>query len=97
MALEVCFVSDFLLSLVSLKGPKVLEYPRDIDISQPLPTKRVFPGRTYSHVVFDPTSCHAVAAGLFSVKYELFDEDDQKVRSKTGERSVFLLVGSFWG
>ncbi|CED82389.1 mRNA cleavage and polyadenylation factor II complex, subunit CFT1 (CPSF subunit) [Phaffia rhodozyma] len=80
----------FLLS--TGEGPKVLEFPKNIDISQPLPTKRVSPGRTYSHVVFDPTSCHAVAAGLFSVKYVLFDEDDQKVRSKTVDARLMPMT-----
>jgi hypothetical protein len=95
-SLKLIRISSFPSFLFRTQGCNLLSFPSDIQVGQPQPVKRLVSERTYTHVTFDPPSQHLVAAGLFSVPFEIFDEDENRVEHKS--RSCFLphLFSRFW-
>ncbi|KAJ7628553.1 CPSF A subunit region-domain-containing protein [Roridomyces roridus] len=68
---------DFLV--YSDEGPTLLEWEPDFDLDNALPSKSIPRGRSYSHVVFDPSTCLIVAASTLQAKFASFDEDNVRV------------------
>ncbi|KAJ7481615.1 CPSF A subunit region-domain-containing protein [Mycena latifolia] len=68
---------DFLL--YSEEGPSLLEWLPDFNLDTPLPSKPVPRGRSYSSVVFDPSTSLIVAASSLQAKFASFDEDGNRV------------------
>ncbi|KAJ7624997.1 CPSF A subunit region-domain-containing protein [Mycena polygramma] len=68
---------DFLL--YSEEGPSLLEWLPDFNLDTPLPTKSVPRGRSYSNVVFDPSTSLIVAASSLQAKFASFDEDGNRM------------------
>ncbi|KAJ6591099.1 CPSF A subunit region-domain-containing protein [Mycena vulgaris] len=68
---------DFLL--YSEEGPSLLEWLPDFNLDAPLPSKSVPRGRSYSSVVFDPSTSLIVAASSLQAKFASFDEDGNRV------------------
>ncbi|KAJ7130141.1 CPSF A subunit region-domain-containing protein [Mycena epipterygia] len=64
---------DFLL--YSEEGPSLLEWLPDFNLDTHLPSKSVPRGRSYSSVVFDPSTSLIVAASSLQAKFASFDED----------------------
>lgn len=77
--------------LVTSEAAHLVAVPPSISFNQPLPAKRVPATRTYSHLVFDPPSRHLVAAGVFSIPFVIFDEDDNRIPIKTPDTKVLPL------
>ncbi|KAJ7747964.1 CPSF A subunit region-domain-containing protein [Mycena maculata] len=67
---------DFLL--YSEEGPSLLEWLPDFNLDGPLPSKFVPRGRSYSSVVFDPSTSLIVAASSLQAKFASFDEDGNR-------------------
>ncbi|KAJ6588439.1 CPSF A subunit region-domain-containing protein [Mycena capillaripes] len=68
---------DFLL--YSEEGPSLLEWLPDFNLDSPLPSKSVPRGRSYSNVVFDPSTSLIVAASSLQAKFASFDEDGNRI------------------
>ncbi|KAJ7291148.1 CPSF A subunit region-domain-containing protein [Mycena rebaudengoi] len=68
---------DFLL--YTEEGPSLLEWLPDFNLDTALPYKSVPRGRSYSNVVFDPSTCLIVAASSLQAKFASFDEDGNRV------------------
>lgn len=68
---------DFLL--YSDEGPSLVEWIPDFHVDGPLPSRSVPRGRSYSSVVFEPSTCLIVAASSLQAKFASFDEDGNKI------------------
>ncbi|KAJ7094010.1 CPSF A subunit region-domain-containing protein [Mycena belliarum] len=68
---------DFLL--YTEEGPSLLEWLPEFNLDTALPSKSVPRGRSYSSVVFDPSTSLIVAASSLQAKFASFDEDGNKV------------------
>ncbi|KAJ7846330.1 CPSF A subunit region-domain-containing protein [Mycena olivaceomarginata] len=68
---------DFLL--YSEEGPSLLEWLPDLNLDTPLPSKSVPRGRSYSNVVFDPSTSLIVAASSLQATFASFDEDGNRI------------------
>ncbi|KAJ6481684.1 CPSF A subunit region-domain-containing protein [Mycena sanguinolenta] len=68
---------DFLL--YSDEGPSLLEWVPDLTLDTALPSKSVPRGRSYSNVVFDPSTSLIVAASSLQAKFASFDEDGNRI------------------
>ncbi|KAK7042372.1 protein CFT1 [Favolaschia claudopus] len=68
---------DFLL--YSEEGPSLLEWLPGFNFDTPLPYRSVPRGRSYSHVVFDPSTSLIVAASSLQAEFASFDEDGNRV------------------
>jgi len=65
--------------LYSEEGPSLLEWLPDFNLDTPLPSKSVPRGRSYSNVVFDPSTSLIVAASSLQAKFASFDEDGNRI------------------
>lgn len=74
--------------MVTEEGPSLVQFPKDVEVTQPLPHRRTSAGRTYTHVVYDTPTRHLVAVGLHETPFEIFDEDDQRVEHKSRQSST---------
>ncbi|KAJ7135425.1 CPSF A subunit region-domain-containing protein [Mycena crocata] len=68
---------DFLL--YSEEGPSLLEWLPDFSLDARLPSKSVPRGRSYSSVVFDPSTSLIVASSSLQAKFASFDEDGNRI------------------
>ncbi|KAF7366615.1 Protein CFT1 [Mycena sanguinolenta] len=68
---------DFLL--YSDEGPSLLEWIPDLNLDTALPSKSIPRGRSYSNVVFDPSTSLIVAASSLQAKFASFDEDGNRI------------------
>ncbi|KAJ7248582.1 CPSF A subunit region-domain-containing protein [Mycena haematopus] len=68
---------DFLL--YSDEGPSLLEWVPDLNLDTALPSRSVPRGRSYSNVVFDPSTSLIVAASSLQAKFASFDEDGNRI------------------
>ncbi|TFK16893.1 hypothetical protein FA15DRAFT_650709 [Coprinopsis marcescibilis] len=68
---------DFLL--YTEEGPRLLEWLPDFSYDGPLPARSVPRGRSYSNVLFDPSTCLIVAASSLQAKFASYDEDGNRV------------------
>ncbi|KAJ7757023.1 CPSF A subunit region-domain-containing protein [Mycena metata] len=68
---------DFLL--YSEEGPSLLEWLPDFNLDTSLPSKSVPRGRSYSSVVFDPSTSLIVAASSLQADFASFDEDGNRM------------------
>lgn len=74
-----------------MQGPSLVAFPKDLEITQPLPHRRTSAGRTYTHLVYDTPSRHLVAVGLHETPFEIFDEDDNRVEHKSHDPKLLPL------
>lgn len=75
--------SDFLV--YSDEGPTVLEWISGVDISGELPSRFVPRGKSYSHVVYEPTSGLVVGSAVLRSDFSTFDEDNNEVWTPDGD------------
>ncbi|KAF5309321.1 hypothetical protein D9611_014402 [Ephemerocybe angulata] len=68
---------DFLM--YTEDGPRLLEWLPDFSYDYPLPSRSVPRGRSYSNVVFDPSTCLVVAASCNQAKFASYDEDGNRI------------------
>lgn len=57
----------------------------------PLPSRSVPRGRSYSSVVFEPSTCLIVAASSLQAKFASFDEDGNKIWEPDGKLEVCVI------
>ncbi|KAJ6612805.1 CPSF A subunit region-domain-containing protein [Mycena sp. CBHHK59/15] len=69
--------ADFLI--YSAEGPSLLEWLPDFNLDTHLPSKSVPRGRSYSSVVFDPSTLLIAAASSLQAKFTSFDEDGNRI------------------
>lgn len=74
-------------SLTDNQGPILLEWIPDFQLDGPLPSRSVPRGRSYSDVLFEPSTALIVAGSSLQAKFTSFDEDNNKVWEPDGERS----------
>jgi cleavage and polyadenylation specificity factor subunit 1 len=67
-----------------LQGPSLLEWMPDFQFSTHLPSRSVPRARSYSNVIFDPSTSLIVAASSLQAKFASFDEDGNKVWEPDG-------------
>lgn len=75
--------------LLTERGTDLLALPSNISVDLPLPARKTPASRTYSHLTYEPASRHLVAAGVFSIPYEIFDEDDARIPHKVTDPKLF--------
>ncbi|KAI0052046.1 hypothetical protein FA95DRAFT_1593031 [Auriscalpium vulgare] len=68
---------DFLI--YSEEGPTLLEWAPDLDVSGDLISRHVPRGKSYTHVLFDPTHCLLVAATSLQSPFSSYDEDGNEI------------------
>ncbi|KAJ2917885.1 hypothetical protein MD484_g2498, partial [Candolleomyces efflorescens] len=68
---------DFLMHTED--GPTLLEWLPDFNYDYPLPSRSVPRGRSFSNVLFDPSTCLIVAASCMQAKFASYDEDGNRV------------------
>ncbi|KAF9057003.1 CPSF A subunit region-domain-containing protein [Panaeolus papilionaceus] len=68
---------DFLV--YSEDGPCLLSWLPDFQFDCPLPYRSIARGRSYSHVMFDPSTSLIVAASSLKAKFTSYDEDNVRV------------------
>ncbi|KAF8816784.1 hypothetical protein BYT27DRAFT_7181242 [Phlegmacium glaucopus] len=68
---------DFLL--YTDEGPTLLEWIPDFHYDGPLPTRSIPRGRSYSNILFDPSTFLIVAASSLQAKFTSYDEDGNRV------------------
>ncbi|KAI0259707.1 CPSF A subunit region-domain-containing protein [Gloeopeniophorella convolvens] len=68
---------DFLL--YSDEGPTLLEWMPDVDFNMDLPSWHVPRGRSYTHVLFEPTTCLVVGASLMQAQFSSYDEEGNEL------------------
>ena len=73
------------------KGPSLLEWIPDFHVDGPLPLRSVPRGRSYSSVVFEPSTCLVVAASSLQAKFASFDEDGNKIWEPDGEFQAYVM------
>lgn len=80
--------SDFLV--YSDEGPTVLEWVSGVDVSGELPSRFVPRGKSYSHVVYEPTSGLVVGAAVLKSDFSTFDEENNEVWEPDGDYSLLV-------
>ncbi|KAG6820213.1 hypothetical protein H0H93_003867 [Arthromyces matolae] len=71
---------DFLLySEERRQGPSLLEWIPDFHLTGPLPTRTITRDRSYSNLIFDPSTSLIVAASSLQARFASFDEDGNKL------------------
>ncbi|KDR76540.1 hypothetical protein GALMADRAFT_246929 [Galerina marginata CBS 339.88] len=68
---------DFLL--YTEEGPSLLEWVPNFQLDGPLPSRSMPRGRSYSNVLFDPSTSLIVAASTLQAKFTSYDEDGNRV------------------
>ncbi|KAJ2930722.1 hypothetical protein H1R20_g6373, partial [Candolleomyces eurysporus] len=68
---------DFLM--YTEDGPTLLEWLPDFNYNYSLPSRSVPRGRSFSNVLFDPSTCLIVAASCMHAKFASYDEDGNRV------------------
>ncbi|KII91367.1 hypothetical protein PLICRDRAFT_696440 [Plicaturopsis crispa FD-325 SS-3] len=68
---------DFLL--YSEEGPSLLEWMPDVEVGSNVPSRAVPRGRSYSNVVFDPSTTLIIAASTVQAKFASHDEEGNKI------------------
>ncbi|TFK39321.1 CPSF A subunit region-domain-containing protein [Crucibulum laeve] len=74
---------DFLL--YTEEGPSLLEWVPDFQLDGPLPSRSIPRGRSYSSIVFDPSTSLIVAASSLQAKFTSFDEDGNRIWEPDGK------------
>ncbi|KAF8500474.1 CPSF A subunit region-domain-containing protein [Russula emetica] len=91
---------DFLL--YSDEGPTLLEWMPDVDLNLGMPSRHIPQGRSYTNIVFEPTSNLLVAASLVQAQFSSYDEEGNEMWSPdapnvsypTSESSALELFSS---
>ncbi|KAF9486143.1 hypothetical protein BDN70DRAFT_870239 [Pholiota conissans] len=68
---------DFLL--YTEEGPNLLEWVPNFQLDGPLPCRSIPRGRSYSNVLFDPSTSLIVAASSLQAKFTSYDEDGNRI------------------
>ncbi|KAF8880473.1 CPSF A subunit region-domain-containing protein, partial [Gymnopilus junonius] len=68
---------DFLL--YTEEGPCLLEWVPNFQLDGPLPSRSIPRGRSYSNVLFDPSTSLIVAASSLQAKFTSYDEDGNRI------------------
>ncbi|KAF8970332.1 CPSF A subunit region-domain-containing protein [Flammula alnicola] len=68
---------DFLL--YTEEGPNLLEWVPNFQLDGPLPSRSITRGRSYSNVLFDPSTSLIVAASSLQAKFTSYDEDGNRI------------------
>ncbi|PPR02156.1 hypothetical protein CVT26_012117 [Gymnopilus dilepis] len=68
---------DFLM--YTEEGPCLLEWVPNFQLDGPLPSRSVPRGRSYSNVLFEPSTGLVVAASSLQAKFTSFDEDGNRI------------------
>ncbi|KAF5380083.1 hypothetical protein D9615_006209 [Tricholomella constricta] len=68
---------DFLL--YSEEGPSLLEWIPDFRLDGPLPSRSIPRGRSYSNLIFEPSTSLIVAASSLQARFASFDEDGNRI------------------
>ncbi|KAH9477356.1 Protein CFT1 [Psilocybe cubensis] len=68
---------DFLL--YTEEGPCLLEWAPNFQLDGPLPSRSIPRGRSYSNVLFDPSTSLIVAASSLQAKFTSYDEDGNRI------------------
>ncbi|KAG5641144.1 hypothetical protein DXG03_005895 [Asterophora parasitica] len=68
---------DFLL--YSEEGPSLLEWIPEFRLDGPLPSRSILRGRSYSNVIFEPSTSLIVAASSLQARFASFDEDANRM------------------
>ena len=76
-----------------MKGPSLLEWIPEFHFDGPLPSRSVPRGRSYSSVVFDPSTTMVVAASSLQARFASFDEDSNRLWEPDGK---FKRIASCW-
>ncbi|KAF8156589.1 CPSF A subunit region-domain-containing protein [Crassisporium funariophilum] len=68
---------DFLL--YTEEGPSLLEWLPNFQLDGPLPMRSIPRGRSYSNILFDPSTSLIVAASSLQAKFASYDEDGNRI------------------
>ena len=66
------------------KGPTLLEWMPNFQFDGPLPTRSIPRGRSYSNILFDPSTSLIVAASSLHAKFTSYDEDGNRIWEPEG-------------
>jgi cleavage and polyadenylation specificity factor subunit 1 len=80
------------------EGPCLVEWVEDMELGTPLPSRRAYKERSYSHVVYEPSSDLVIAAAQLSAQFGSYDEDGNVMWEPDGERYHMLIesVADSW-
>jgi cleavage and polyadenylation specificity factor subunit 1 len=71
------------------EGPTLLEWMPDINLDMGMPSRHVPRGRSYTNVVFEPSSSLMVAASLTHAQFSSYDEEGNEIWSPDGMLDIF--------
>jgi cleavage and polyadenylation specificity factor subunit 1 len=63
------------------QGPTLFEWMPDVDLNLGMPSRHIPQGRSYTNVVFEPTSGLLVAASLVESQFSSYDEEGTEMWS----------------
>lgn len=66
------------------QGPSLVEWMPDVLLEEHLPSRSVPRSRSYSNVVFEPSTALIVAASTLQAKFASFDEDGNRLWEPDG-------------
>jgi cleavage and polyadenylation specificity factor subunit 1 len=64
----------------------------DVDLNLGMPSRYIPQGRSYTNVVFEPTSNLLVAASLVQAQFSSYDEEGSEMWSPDGKLHLIYLV-----
>jgi cleavage and polyadenylation specificity factor subunit 1 len=68
----------------SRQGPTLLEWMPDVDLNMGMPSRHIPQGRSYTNVVFEPTSSLLVAASVVQAQFSSYDEEGNEMWAPDG-------------
>lgn len=66
------------------QGPTLLEWVPNFQLDGPLPSRSIPRGRSYSNVLFDPSTSLIVASSSLQAKFTSYDEDGNRIWESDG-------------
>ncbi len=73
----------------SRQGPTLLEWMPNVDLNLGMPSRHIPQGRSYTNIVFEPTSNLLVAASLVQAQFVSYDEEGSEAWTPDG--SLYLM------
>ena len=64
----------------------------DVDLNLGMPSRHIPQGRSYTNIVFEPTSNLLVGASLVEAQFSAYDEEGSEMWSPDGKFHLIYLV-----
>jgi cleavage and polyadenylation specificity factor subunit 1 len=74
------------------QGPTLFEWMPDVDLNLGMPSRHIFQGRSYTNIVFEPTTSLLVAASLVQAQFSSYDEEGTEMWTPDGRFYLTCLV-----